>query len=179
MGSRLDRGAVEICGDLTLDDAARELLRDGMNVREFLGLLGEQDLVTDAVKVLARALPKSLAVEWACKIARSELGDGLHAGDRACLDAAERWIRDSSDDNRRAALAAADQRKYATTSALVAAAAGWSAGSLTEPHEAPVPPPDHLTAQAVAGALTVLASREPEEYLERQTAYLRAGIEGT
>ena len=179
MVSRLDRSASRICADLTLDDAARELLRDEMRGREFLDLLAEHDLVSDAIKVLARALPKATAVEWACNIARSEFGDRLHARDRTCLDAAERWIADPSDVNRRAALAAAGQRDYATPSAWLAAAAGWSAGSLTAPHEPPVPPADHLTAQAVAGALTVLASRKPPEFVERQTAYLRAGLETT
>jgi hypothetical protein len=124
----------------------------------------------DALKLLARLLPKRYAVAWLCQCARDE---ALEAEDRAGASLAEQWVRDPSEPNRRAAFDFATAGGYRSLGAWLAAAAGWSGGSLAPASQAtPVPPAEHLTARAAVAAINLLAARVSEAFEARRLAFI-------
>jgi len=74
-------------------------------------------------------------------------------------------------------MAVAAATDYGTPGAWAAAAAGWAGGSLAPPDVPVVPPPDHLTAHAVAGAVALAAASDPEQLEARQGAFLHAALD--
>ncbi|MBV6788686.1 MULTISPECIES: DUF6931 family protein [Xanthomonas] len=129
----------------------------------------------DAIKLLARLLPKRYAVAWLCQCVR---GETLDEEDRAGAALAEKWVREPSEAHRRAAQAFAHAGDYVSLGAWLAAAVAWSGGSLAPPQQAtPVPPADHLTARAVAAAITLLAAREPAQLEARRSGYAAHAME--
>ena len=58
-----------------LDDAAKALLDDKQTPRQFLQLLGKQQLYSDAVRFLAHALPKREAIWWATPLRPRRVGE--------------------------------------------------------------------------------------------------------
>jgi hypothetical protein len=74
-------------------------------------------------------------------------------------------------------MAAAAATGYDTPGAWTAAAAGWAGGSLAPPDVPVVPPPEHLTAHAVAGAVALAAASDPEQLEARQMAFLHAALD--
>jgi hypothetical protein len=171
------RTAEELCADVNLGKEARTLLTPVDSPRQFVERLMERELLLDAIRVVARALPKLAAVRWACACAAPASGEAAMAPDAACVAAAERWAAEPSEDNRRAAMAAAAATDYSTPGAWAAAAAGWSGGSLAPPDMPVVPPPDHLTAHAVAGAVALAAASDPEHLAERKIAFLQVALD--
>lgn len=128
----------------------------------------------DALKLLARLLPKRYAVAWLCQCAREE---PLNLEDRAGASLAEAWVRDPAEGNRRAALEFANAGRYRSLGAWLAAAAGWSGGSLAPAsQETPVPPAEHLTARAVAAAATLMAALERDSFSERRRGYMQRAM---
>ena len=131
----------------------------------------------DAMKLLAHALPKREAVWWACMCARAVPDAGLPAPDAAAIEAAEAWVRRPDEPARRAASVAADKTKFATPESWTAMGAFWSGGSMAPEGQMVVPPPDHLTATAVTGAVMLAAVRHTpdkrQERLERFVASAR------
>jgi hypothetical protein len=122
----------------------------------------------DAVKLLAIALPKREAVWWACMCARAVPDAGLPPPDAAAIEAAEGWVRRPDEASRRAASAAAEKTKFASPESWTAMGAFWSGGSMTPDGQMAVPPPDHLTATAVTGAVMLAAVRHaPDKRQER------------
>jgi hypothetical protein len=169
--------AAELCADANLSNEARALLTPEDSPRRFVQRLMEHKFLLDAIRVVARALSKPLAVRWACSCALPPLGEGGAGPDAACVAAAERWAAEPSEDNRRAAMAAASATEYGTPGAWAAAAAAWSGGSLAPPDAPSIPPPDHLTAHAVAGAVALAAASDPEHLEEREIAFLQAALD--
>jgi hypothetical protein len=169
--------AAELCADVDLGTEARVLLKPEDNARQFVERLMEHKFLLDAIRVVARALPKPVAVRWACSCVLPALGEGAMASDAACVAAAERWAAEPSEENRRAAMAAAASTDYGTPGAWAAAAAGWAGGSLAPPDVPVVPPPDHLTAHAVAGAVALAAASDPEQLEAREVAFLQAALD--
>ena len=169
--------AAELCVDVELGKEARELLTPEDNPRRFVERLMEHQFLLDAIRVVARALPKPAAVRWACSCVLPALGEGAKVADASCVAAAERWAAEPSEENRRAAMAAAAATEYGTPGAWAAAAAGWAEGSLAPPDAPVVPPPDHLTAHAVAGAVALAAASDPEQLEVRQSAFLQAALD--
>jgi hypothetical protein len=171
------RTAAEFCADVNLSKEARALLTPEDSPRRFVERLMECKLLLDAIRVVARALSKPAAVRWACACAAPASGEAAAVPDASCVAAAVRWADDPSEDNRRAAMAAAAATDYSTPGAWAAAAAGWSGGSLAPPDAPVVPPPDHLTAHAVAGAVALAAASDPEHLAEREIAFLQAALD--
>lgn len=117
----------------------------------------------DAVKLLAHALPKREAVWWACMCARAVPAGSLPPPDASAIDAAESWVRRPDEPARRAASVAAEKTKFATPESWAAMGAFWSGGSMSPEGQMIVPPPDHLTATAVTGAVMLAAVRHSPE----------------
>jgi hypothetical protein len=130
--------------------------------------------VQDALKLLARLLPKRYAVAWLCQCARDQ---ALNPEDRAGASLAEKWVREPNESNRRAAFEFANAGGYKSAGAWVAAAAGWSGGSLAPAsQETPVPPADHLTACAVVAAINMLAALDIEKFASRRAEFIAPAL---
>jgi hypothetical protein len=60
---------------------------------------------------------------------------------------------------------------------LLALAAFYSGGSVVAPNLDPVPPPDHMTPQFVAGAVMIAAVKnQPEKAAEKYRVFLQKGM---
>jgi len=170
--------AASLCRDIDLDEAARRLLSPEMSPAHFLRLLMENALYPDAVKFLARALPKRESTWWACLCARSALSADPAAEALKPLELAERWVYKPSDEHRRSAFAAAEAHQFQSPGSWAAMAAFWSGGSMAPPDAPAVPPADNLTGKAVAGAVILAAVQsEPEKALEKYRRFLSQGID--
>ena len=149
---------------LTLSGAALAVLSRGANVRRCVDELLDSGLPTDALAVVARVLPKRYVTAWACECFKSVLAGRpvATAADRAGLALAQQWLADPAEENRRAALDFAEQGEFGTPGAWLAASAGWNGGSLAPRGHDPIPPPDHLPAEAAVAALRLAASQGPD-----------------
>ncbi len=129
----------------------------------------------EAVRLAAHALPKREAVWWACMCARAVPDPALAPTDLAALDAAERWVRRPDEAARRTAEAAAHKTQFRSPEAWAAMGAFWSGGSMAPEGQPVVPPAEHLTGVAVAGAVVLSAVRvRPERQEARFLRFLDA-----
>jgi hypothetical protein len=133
----------------------------------------EGGMMADAARFMAHALPKREAVWWACMCARATEPEAPPP-DAAALVAAEAWVRKPEEEFRRAAMAKAEAAGFRSPEAWAAVGAFWSGGSMAPPGQPIVPPADHLTGVAVAGAVSLAAVRRAPEKAE---ATLRRFIE--
>jgi len=155
---------------MELSEPAGALLRPEMTAQMAVQALVGAGQVQDALKLLARLLPKRYAVAWLCQCARDQ---ALNPEDRAGASLAEKWVREPNESNRRAAFEFANAGGYKSAGAWVAAAAGWSGGSLAPAsQETPVPPADHLTACAVVAAINMLAALDIEKFAARRAEFI-------
>ncbi|WP_426689579.1 DUF6931 family protein [Rhodanobacter ginsengiterrae] len=155
---------------MELSEPASALLTPDMTAQAAVQALVAAGQVQDALKLLARMLPKRYAVAWLCQCARDQV---LDPEDRAGASLAEKWVREPNESNRRAAFEFANAGGYKSAGAWVAAAAGWSGGSLAPAtQETPVPPADHLTACAVVAAINMLAALVIEKFESRRAAFI-------
>ena len=171
------RKAAQITLHFDLTDEAKPLLQDEHRPDEFFGLLVENALYMDAVKFLAHGMPKREVVWWACKCARGADGTESDPVLKGLVEAAERWVTRSTEEHRRAAMEAAAEAGYETPAAWSAAAAGWSGGSLAPPDVPPVPPGEHLSAQAATAAVLFSAVGETmDQTQEKRSALIDLGL---
>ncbi|MEJ0035902.1 MAG: hypothetical protein WDO68_07450 [Gammaproteobacteria bacterium] len=149
---------------LALSSDAAAVLAAGGNVRRCLDELLELGLPADALAVVARTLPKRYVVAWACECFKGALASLPAATnvDRAGLSLAQQWLVDPTEEKRRAALDFAEAGEFGTPGAWIAASAGWSDGSLLPRGYDPIPPPDHLPAEAAVAALRLAASQSSD-----------------
>lgn len=179
----LQRGAAVLQTDalpqaVPLSEAARGLLAEPMPVPASVDLLASREQFLDALRVVAYALTKRSAVEWALRCVRLAAGEDLGPLDREALDAAQVWVEQPEEPQRRRCEAAAAAAEYQTPAAWVAAAAFWSGGSLAPPNVPVVPPAEHLTAHAACGAVMLAAvARQPEKAPQRYAQFLQVGKE--
>jgi hypothetical protein len=163
-----------------LSDDAMALLKPEYHPREFVRLLAENRLFSDAVRFLAHGLPKRESVWWGWVCARRAAGASPPPEIKASLAATEAWIAQPSEENRRAAHEAAKEADFGTPAGCAGLAAFFSGGSLGPAHAPPVPPGEHLTAKAVSGAVIFAAiATEPEKAPEKFNNFLTQGLEVT
>jgi len=166
-----------LCEQAKLGDAAKALLKDEHTSRQFLELLVGKELFPDATRFLAFALPKREAVGWGCLCVRHSLGTEDAAQISKTQVAAERWVSNPDEKNRQAAQAAIAEDGPENPSDLLALAAFYSGGSVVAPNLEPVPPPDHVTPQLVAGAVMIVAVQtKPEKAAEKYRVFLQKGM---
>lgn len=152
---------------------------DGCNsVTDLLAALESGEFDLEAMRLFAFALPKREAVWWACMCARHTTPAQVSAVDLAALEAAEIWVRLQTDKSRRAAMDHAQKSGFGSPEAWAAVAAFWSGNSLS-PHDQPkVPPAQHLTGTAVAGAVQLASVRgDPARQRARLNAFLSSAHE--
>lgn len=170
--------AALICEDIALESEALALLDEDKSPVEFLNVLLDGHYYPDAVRFLARALPKREATWWACICARSILSDASPSAFINALQAAETWVYDPTDSHRRLAYQAAQATAFDNPAAWAGMAAFWSDGSMA-PETAPVvPPADYLTGRAVAGAVMLAAVLgQPERANQKYQFFIEQGID--
>ena len=105
--------ALAVCQDVDLDEPGRSLLAPHLAPEAFLRLLMDGALYNDAVRFLARALPKREATWWACLCARGVLGDDPPADVVKALETAEQWVHKPTEENRRLTYPAAQTAQAA------------------------------------------------------------------
>lgn len=160
---------------LELDAEGTALLDGAADAASGVERLAAARRMPEAMRLVAHALPKREAVWWACMCARSVPDPALPPPDLAALEAAERWVRRPDEANRRAAEAAAQQTQFRSPEAWAAMGAFWSGGSMAPEGQPVVPPAEHLTGVAVAGAVVLAAVRcRPERQDARFDRFLGA-----
>jgi hypothetical protein len=169
--------AADVCSRFPLSEQGALYLTPRQSPHEFLEVLTEKRLYSDAVRLLANGLAKRDAVRWACLCLREALGATPAPKLKPALEAAEAWAKHPTEENRRAGLTAAEATGFGSPAGMAALAAFWSGGSLTGPDDPVVPPDEHMTATAVAGAV-LLASvgAAPDEVTKRQQRFLLLGL---
>lgn len=164
------RTAREVVARYESDEGQRAKIRQEWTPGQYLDdLLGRQNFPA-AVPFLAHALPKREAVWWASLCARPFSGAAPFSG---ALAAAEKWAADPKEENRRSAMSAALEAGLVSAAGCAALAAFVSEGSLAPPEAPPVPPPETMTSQTVAGAVFLAAAAAGEQ---RMTEQLRACV---
>jgi hypothetical protein len=179
----LEAPAEGVAAKAKLGDEGKKHVAPGATVASCLDAMAAAGAWLDAIRLMARALPRREAVWWACVCVRRVLNEKDPPEEAAALDAAIRWVSTQTEDARRAAFAAAEVINFESPAAIAALAAFWSGGSLSLPKLPPVPPPEHLLPTA-AGNAAILAGvkGEPEKAAEKYAALLALGrdvAEGT
>lgn len=170
--------AALICQDIELDQQARAGLAADPSPPDFLQSLIAQKLYPDAVRFLARALPKREAVWWACLSARSCLTEKTEPKLLQAVEAAEAWVYKPTETNRRQAFNAAEAASFENPAAWAGMGAFWSEGSMAPENVPAVPPADNLTAKAVAGAVMLAAVQsQPEKANDKYLFFLEQGVD--
>lgn len=148
-----------VAGRALLPPEARLPLRDCTEIADALDRLESAGFATEAVRMLAHALPKREGVWWACVCAAHTAPPDLADPDRMAREAAELWVRQQKDEPRRAAMAHAEKAGFQTPEAWAAVAAFWGGDSMAPIGQAPIPPGPELTGTAVAGSVALAAVR--------------------
>ena len=162
--------------DLSLSDEAVAIMPECVNTLAFINRLCDEELFHDAFVTLARALPRQYAIIWAERCFASSPTDSYSAGERNCLEIVRQWLKNPSDSMRQAAMDAAETLEFKTACAWLGAAVGFSGGSMAPPDAPEVMPPEHMTAVAIAAALTLLSVSEPETMVEGSRKMVDDGI---
>lgn len=140
---------------------------------EALNQLEKARLWTEAVKLVAAALPRREAVWWACMCARHTQPAAPAQTDRLALESAEAWVFKGEDSPRREGFAHAEASGFKSPEAWAAVAAFWSGDSIAPKGQHPVAPPAHVAAAAVSGSVQLAAVRgKPERRERRMQAFL-------
>ncbi|GLQ99211.1 DUF6931 family protein [Dyella mobilis] len=157
-----------------LSSPANARLRADMTPQIAVQTLLDAGDTQDALKLLARLLPKRYAVAWLLQCARDQ---PLGLEDKAGASLAEKWVREPNEDNRRAAFEFANAGGYRSLGSWLAAAAGWSGGSLAPAsQEKAVPPPEHLTARATVAAINLMAALVSEQFEVRRQGFVERAM---
>ena len=171
---RPQRLARDVAKPLPLSPEAVALLTPELTPRAYLDRLATAELTTDALRLLAAALPKAEAVWWGCRCAEAVLDSPLPLEVRA-VTVAKRWAAAPTEENRLAGRDAAELAGWDSAAGCLAGAAWFAGGSLSPPGLPVVAPRDDLTAQAVAGALLLLIAHDPQRAAAVSAKFLALG----
>jgi hypothetical protein len=160
----------------TLSPEALASLQGCTDVADAVVRLEAGGFASEAVRVLAHALPKREGVWWACMCAANTMPADLPAPDRQARETAELWVRQQKDEQRRAAMTYAETSGFQSPEAWSGVAAFWSGDSLSPVGMPPVPPPPQAVGGAVAGAVALSAVRgDLKRHGERLKRFLESG----
>ena len=173
-----EKTAAEVCKRVELDEKAAAILSEQHTPAEFLQLLIDQKLYTDAVRFLSQALPNREATWWACLAARDVLSEGSAPEQLSALESAEKWVYKPSEQNRGVTFNLAEQATFNHPASWAAVAAFWSGGNISPYPDAIVNPAPDLNGKAVAGAVMLAAVQgEPSGIEPRYRKFLDQGID--
>jgi Family of unknown function (DUF6931) len=167
----------QLCDQAKLGEESKKLLTDQQTVRQFLDLLVEKELFRDAIRLVAFALPKRESVGWGCLCVRHILASQQGARLPDVQLAVEKWVSSPNEENRWAAKNVADKEEPRSLSGLLALGAFFAGGSMALPNVQPLPPPEHVTSEIVAGAVTLSGViSEPEKAAEKYRVFMQKGL---
>jgi len=169
--------AEEIAPRFDASPEARALLAPGLAAPDYVAVLVERGLYSDAAGFVGQWLGKRDAVTWACLASRGALAEAAPPKERAALEAAERWLKEGDEASRRACAAAAESLSYGSAPAMAAAAAAWSGGSLAPPELPPVPPAESLTGKGAAGSVLMAGAAGAPDVGGRLRELIGLGVE--
>ncbi|WP_027858914.1 DUF6931 family protein [Marinobacterium jannaschii] len=141
-----------------LSEEAAGVVNGEMAPVELLQSLQQQELYIDAVNFLCHALPMREVIWWVC-LALGLRSDVWSQQEQAVLENGRRWVQEPDEAKRR--LAEQQVLRLGTERApgWLAQAVFWNgSGSLGEPGQPVVLPPEFLYAKAAAGAINVAAA---------------------
>lgn len=167
----------EVITDLALSDDAVEVMSECSNTLSFLNRLCDEGLFHDAFVTLARVLPRQYAIIWGDRCLQLAPADDISDAEQHSINIARQWISNPDEALRRAALDAAEALEFDGAYAWFAAAVGYTGGSLAPRDLEEVPPPQHLTAMAIAACLLLLSAKEPETMAETSRKMIDTGLE--
>jgi hypothetical protein len=160
----------------TLAPEAQAPLQGCADVADAIVRLEALGFASEAVRMLAHALPRREGVWWACMCAASTAPADLPEPDRLARETAELWVRQQKDEQRRAAMAHAEASGFQTPEAWSGVAAFWSGDSMSPVGQPAVPPPPTAVGGAVAGAVALSAVRgDVKRHAERLKRFLESG----
>ena len=158
---------------LELDAAKQQVIEGAETASEAVRRLAAAEHLAEAARLCAHALPKREAVWWACMCARGAPDPASTEADRTALEAAEAWVRRPQEEARRATMAAANATSFQHAEPWAAMGAFWSGGSMAPEGQPAVPPAEHLTGVAVAGAVMIASVRvKPQEAMARLRRFI-------
>lgn len=167
----------EVITDLALSDDAVEIMPECSNTLSFLNRLCDEELFHDAFVALARVLPKQYAIMWGDQCLEFSSNEDIGDTDQHCINIVKQWISNPDEVLRRAALDAAEAAEFEGAYAWFAAGVGFSGGSLAPRDLEDVPPPQHLTAVAIAAFLVMLTAENPETMAETSRKMIDTGLQ--
>jgi hypothetical protein len=149
-----------------LDSATLELLKPDMRPEAYIEVLSSAEKWTDAVTVMAHALPKREAVWWACLCA--SMMDGLSENKEEILarKTAEKWVYKPTEENRENALLQAQKSDKPSAGTLCCMAVSFSGGkpgeSKDQPDESKDQSVDHDNSvfTEIVGTVVMIAASE-------------------
>lgn len=142
---------------------------------DFLSAAQQQGHYGDAVLFLAHGLPLKEALWWGycCTQQLTEWSEP----ERVVLDTVRNWITRSGESERRACGEAAKQQGLSAAAGWLAQAVFWSTGSMLDADQPPLPAPPFLYAQALSGAVNLMAVMPDGAHLaERYRIFLAHGL---
>jgi hypothetical protein len=170
--------AQRLCQTIELNETAKTLLEVNPTSADYLQQLVDEELYTDAVKVLAHALPKREATWWACLCARKSLTTTSLATESKAIELAEAWVYKPSEENRKLLIPIAESTHFKSAASWAAVSAFWSGSNISLTPEVTIAPPEGLTAKAVTGAIiTAAVSDKPENIASNYQLFLKQGID--
>ena len=113
-----------------LDPESLELLEPGMRPEAYIESLSSAGKWTDAVAVMARALPKREAVWWACVCAKKTQAVVKNKEEAAALKTARKWTFKPTEEHRRDAFLQAQKCTAPSVGTMTCLAAAFSGGKL-------------------------------------------------
>jgi hypothetical protein len=147
-----------------LEDPAFAAFGGVGNTRQWIDALVARGEPDEALRLMARLLPKPYALAWACECLRASLkkrpADDAVA-DRIGLGLAETCLKSPTDERRRHAIDFAERDEFKSAGAWLAAAAAWTNGNLAPEGASPVAPPEGLTGELVTAALLAASHHDP------------------
>ena len=168
--------ASQITSRYELDEEIEPLLTDDTTPAELIGLLMDKKEFVECVRFIAHGLPKREAVWWACLASRSTHTPETEPLRQQTLKITEAWVRQPTEELRQQAEKLARKCKHKTPESWAATAAFWSAGSILDSEDHPMPAPPFLYAHGVSGAVGLAAVGPSEE--EIHSNYLRLISQG-
>ena len=141
---------------MDLSEPAAALVDETTEILPFIDKLTGQNLLLDALRVIAVWLTKRKALWWAVHCVESACADRLQAQE-SLLTLARTWVEEPTEEKCLAALQAAELTDTKLPACWLARAVSWSGASLAPPDLPAVPPGEQLCAQGVMAALLLAA----------------------
>lgn len=170
------RTVEELTANFQPSDDARPLIDTNLDVLSFIGKLIKYECYADAIKCVALMLPCREAVWWSCQAVKHAAAE-LSRDEENALSAAEAWAFRPTEENRLLAKLMADKISNSLACAWPALAASWSAGSMSDDQESPVPPPKTLYAHAAACGVLISAVTPPDLLEEQSRRFIKQGVD--